>query len=78
MADKREIHSAVQILGTTTEDGKYRRGRTISDPDELEEVLTPEMRKRLTEKGAISGFALAKEGQSEGNKPSASKGSAKK
>jgi hypothetical protein len=49
MADQRAIHSGVR-----------HEGRTITDPDELESVMTPEMQARLEEAGAISGFKGSK------------------
>ncbi len=44
MADTRKINQGVRV-------GK----ETITDPDKLEEVMTPEMQKRLEESGAIEG-----------------------
>jgi hypothetical protein len=44
MADNRKINQGVRV-------GK----EVITDPDKLEEVITAETAKRLTESGAISG-----------------------
>ena len=44
MADNRKINQGVRV-------GK----EVVTDPDKLEEVMTPDMAKRLADSGAISG-----------------------
>jgi hypothetical protein len=52
MADNRKINSGVWV---NPEKGSTDQPRFITDVDELAEVLTPEMQKRLEESGAIEG-----------------------